>query len=496
MEGGHQPPKRNKQSEEGDGAEGEGGGGRLGVSTTSTDSLAGSVDNRPHSSGQQQQREQQGQQERQEQQEQQTQAASSETSASADEEGGKKKKFGYGYGKSTADDANDRQQQHRLSGYTFDAESGWYFNNMDPTWLFNMEQQVHFHTTAQQFFVMAEDGTLTPYVPPETSNPIPQEYRCAVLSVQSGLRSMQGRRPTQEDRHAVLDAVDGLQVHPCALYGVYDGHCGVDASEFCEKHLHEKVFAQLKQLATFDDDHIKSAITTAVEELDADFLRLAKMRKRMDGSCVLIACILGTKLFTAHLGDSRAILCRDNKAVRLTEDHKPEIERERKRIEQAGGRIVKIGRVYRTTLKTKEDKAPQVLLAVARSIGDLQLKQPSPIVSATPDVCVYDLQRYRDAFVVLACDGVWDVLSDDDVMSLVLDRHRQVVQATPDASDPGVLRHPSFDARAAASLIMTTAFDRGSGDNISVIVVALDWKADDEKEKEEKAEEEKKDVPK
>jgi len=82
------------------------------------------------------------------------------------------------------------------------------------------------------------------------------------------------------------------------------------------------------------------------------------------------------QLITANVGDSRAVLCRSGKAVRLSEDHKPDRKDERQRIEESGGSVLLIGQSWRCTkgkewgntrFKMPED---QLLLACSRSLGD------------------------------------------------------------------------------------------------------------------------------
>lgn len=154
------------------------------------------------------------------------------------------------------------------------------------------------------------------------------------------------------------------------------------------------------------------------------------------------------------------------------------------------------------------------------------MKSPRPLVSACPDVDCYDLLHGRDAFFVLASDGVWDVMSDDDVVSLIINRsvtygrekdgactfvclhlrafvcfglilhlaylrvvylslcfrNAEVVAEESDggsekgpSSDPGLMCHPNFTATDAAKLVVDTAYDRGSEDNITAVVVNLVW---------------------
>ena len=120
------------------------------------------------------------------------------------------------------------------------------------------------------------------------------------------------------------------------------------------------------------------------------------------GSTCVVAVVRGDKLVVANAGDSRAVLSRRGVAVEMSRDHKPMDDDERARIVKAGG-FVQEGRVNGS-------------LARSRAIGDLEYKQgkslppQDQIVTAYPELMEQTL-REGDEFLVLACDGIWDVLS-------------------------------------------------------------------------------------
>lgn len=113
-------------------------------------------------------------------------------------------------------------------------------------------------------------------------------------------------------------------------------------------------------------------------------------------------------LFTANVGDSRAILVRNNDAIRLTIDHKASLPEEAKRIQDAGGFI---GR----------NKRVNGVLAISRALGDHMLKENTAVVSAEP-YCVDTELTDADSYVILACDGVWDVMTDQYAVTFVLEQ--------------------------------------------------------------------------
>lgn len=113
-------------------------------------------------------------------------------------------------------------------------------------------------------------------------------------------------------------------------------------------------------------------------------------------------------LYIANAGDSRALLCRSDYLVEaLSIDHKPYLDFEFDRIVAAGGFVTKEGRVNGN-------------LNLSRSIGDLKYKQNpnipkyAQLISAEPDIKVVNIDDTEtDAFVLIACDGIFDVMSNE-----------------------------------------------------------------------------------
>jgi protein phosphatase PTC1 len=137
----------------------------------------------------------------------------------------------------------------------------------------------------------------------------------------------------------------------------------------------------------------------------------------------------------ANVGDSRVVLCRDGVAKRLTIDHRPNDIDEIRRVKDAGGTIV--------------NNRVNAILAITRAIGDVYLH---PMVTSDPYTCYVDLHYEHDKFLIIACDGVWDVLTD-----------QEAVDHIKDVTDP----------RVASQNLRDLAYSKNSTDNISVIVVRI-----------------------
>ncbi|MCJ1314002.1 Protein phosphatase 2C 1 [Agyrium rufum] len=143
-------------------------------------------------------------------------------------------------------------------------------------------------------------------------------------------------------------------------------------------------------------------------------------------------------LYTANVGDARIVLCRNGKALRLSYDHKGSDENEGKRITNAGGLIL--------------NNRVNGVLAVTRALGDAYMKD---LVTGHPYTTETVIQADIDEFLILACDGLWDVCSDQEAVDLI--------------------RH-TVDPQVASKQLVDYALGRFSTDNLSCMVVRFDNK--------------------
>ncbi|XP_061522612.1 protein phosphatase 1G isoform X1 [Phycodurus eques] len=132
------------------------------------------------------------------------------------------------------------------------------------------------------------------------------------------------------------------------------------------------------------------------------------------GTTAVVALIRGKLLIVANAGDSRCVVSERGKAVDMSYDHKPEDELELSRIKKAGGKVTMDGRVNGG-------------LNLSRAIGDHFYKRnkvlppEEQMISAMPDVKVLTLNDEHD-FMVIACDGIWNVLSSQEVVDFISKR--------------------------------------------------------------------------
>ena len=233
------------------------------------------------------------------------------------------------------------------------------------------------------------------------------------------LSSMQGWRVDMEDSHTAVLSIP--QLPNWSFFAVFDGHAGFKVAEYSSEHLLEVIlqqdaFKKLIRKVHVENDDIENAIKSAFFELDSSMRQNADAENGLDRSGSTSVCVLisPTHFYFINCGDSRGLLCKNGKVVFATADHKPCNPLERERIQKAGGSVM-LQRVNGS-------------LAVSRALGDYEYKStedrgPSEqLVSPEPDVTIIDRNEHEDEFIILACDGIFDVSSDEELYNFVRSR--------------------------------------------------------------------------
>ncbi|KAH9600686.1 PPM-type phosphatase domain [Trypanosoma melophagium] len=217
---------------------------------------------------------------------------------------------------------------------------------------------------------------------------------------------MQGWRLNMEDEH-VIDVTfpNGAEDSKEGLFCVFDGHSGKECATKCREWFPKIARAHITKRA---DD-------TTVVDFDSMYMQIDKLLEAQlgdDSGCTAVTVHITPDFITcASVGDSRAVLCRSGAAFALAHDHKPENADERARIEAAGGAV--------------SENRVNGQLAMSRAMGDFSYKQQKErdareqLVIAVPDV-IQTPREAGDAFVVLACDGIFDVLTNEELVEIVL----------------------------------------------------------------------------
>eukprot|EP00917_Polyrhabdina_sp_WS-2016_P028578 GHVP01060925.1.p1 GENE.GHVP01060925.1~~GHVP01060925.1.p1 ORF type:complete len:507 (-),score=102.40 GHVP01060925.1:51-1571(-) len=270
----------------------------------------------------------------------------------------------------------------------------------------------------------------------------------------------------------------------CVASAVFDGHGGSSCSEYCESHLLNNILGSFRQLKnrkrkipkmTFSSfvrhSHLVKLLTHAVVQgyflTEQNFKELSRRKKVQCGSCSLLSFLFGPdedglmKNVVIHTGDSRAVTFKaDGNTVRLTEDHKPNIEAESNRIQEMGGQVMKIQGIWRVMKKNENDT--YMGLAVTRSFGDFQMKTPQELITWKPEIGLYNVDLENDLFILLASDGVWDVISDQDACAIVANYIKESGNRDQKTMEE------------AAKLLSEHCKSLDSEDDISVVIQLLD----------------------
>jgi serine/threonine protein phosphatase PrpC len=258
--------------------------------------------------------------------------------------------------------------------------------------------------------------------------------------------SLQGKRESNEDQHVHILNLDGddKTMNPINFIAVFDGHGGKSVSRYLKDNLPQFFVNKLKKDIFTKQDKLTDYVFKVYDMIQT---KMKEQHPRAVQYCGSTACVtIQTKdknnknlIWVINVGDSRAIKCnRNNIAEQLTQDHKPNVPSEKKRITDLGGKIEFDGVDWRV-----KD------LSLSRAFGDIEC---TPYVTHLPQIYKYKISS-SDKFIVLACDGLWDVLTNQDVVDYI-----------------DSLKHNNYNGNYAKK-VAEYALDKGSMDNISVIIL-------------------------
>jgi len=333
-----------------------------------------------------------------------------------------------------------------------------------------------------------------------------------------GVSSMQGWRATMEDYHVaipslkVIDRRNGkteIELNDHAVFGVLDGHGGTFTAEYAGKNFNRILCSRKEwtEYVALDKSLrsespgiglLKKALTGAFVDIDEELSKIHRERiskfsnfqqrtssksngqrphsrnnsfrksgsrenrlpplpsyhsERIildrSGSTAVVVLLTPTHILCANAGDSRSILCRGGKALPLSFDHKPSNAVEQSRVNEAGG-FVRMRRIDGD-------------LAVSRGLGDFRYKLNDDLpwekqkVTANPDFIVCPRDYVRDEFIILGCDGIWDVLDNVSCATMV----------------QGILDEGEKDIGLVCEDVLDLCLERESKDNMTLCMVAF-----------------------
>lgn len=254
-----------------------------------------------------------------------------------------------------------------------------------------------------------------------------QEVECMHNGLRYGCCTDPGLREYMED--FVLCEGD-CPKEGAQLYAIFDGHGGVHAAEF----VHKCIARDLRMNCRAFDISVEGQLQLAIEKVFTSIHADLSQWCIYTGTTACLAVINDGLLTVANVGDTRCVLCINGKHERISFDHKPTLGKEMEYIVKNGGSVSE-GR-----LNGK--------LAVSRALGDGSMGKA---LNPRPDC--YQIRLTKEhKFIIIASDGLWDCVSDEEAVEIVI-RER--------VSD------------RAAMTLKDLSLKRGSTDNISILVIPL-----------------------
>ena len=211
-----------------------------------------------------------------------------------------------------------------------------------------------------------------------------------------------GERPYQEDRHIV----DEFTLPGFRFFAIFDGHGGDKVSNFLKIHFKNILFGLLNKKTLYSVTECTNCLYKTFEIVNSILPRHISM---FCGSTAIVVLQHQNYIHVANIGDSRAIMNEYNTPISLSKDHKPEDIEEHTRIVNSNGFVTKDGfgtcRVNGT-------------LAMSRAVGDFYLV---PYISNIPDVRSFIIDPAINNYIIMASDGIWDTISNQEVINFVYD---------------------------------------------------------------------------
>eukprot|EP01017_Pseudomicrothorax_dubius_P023902 TRINITY_DN2544_c0_g1_i1.p1 TRINITY_DN2544_c0_g1~~TRINITY_DN2544_c0_g1_i1.p1 ORF type:complete len:537 (+),score=106.58 TRINITY_DN2544_c0_g1_i1:68-1678(+) len=318
---------------------------------------------------------------------------------------------------------------------------------------------------------IAKAFELPDYEPPHVSTKSNDIVRGFGTTTNQGLY-----RTYNEDRISIVinylrpNEVATSSTKRTGFFAVFDGHGGSSCSEFLKNNLHTLIFH-----SKYYPQDVPHAIEEALQHLDSAFLDYVEANPHdvTCGSCSIFALMVDDMCYVANVGDSRAILSSlDGKIVsQLSVDHKPNDPGELKRLTEAGAKVAQLEFAVDDAGKDFVKFGPYRMfppgLSVSRAVGDIEGKDPKygglkNTLISTPDIFSFRLNPEND-FMVLASDGLFDVVSNEEVIKLVYET----------ASENFGKMDLHHLCGVCADNITKLALAKNSNDNVSVVMVAL-----------------------
>ena len=221
-----------------------------------------------------------------------------------------------------------------------------------------------------------------------------------------------------------------------SCFGIFDGHGGTEIPKYLSENFF-KTFQKNYNKLKNNKKNIKNIILNTFSDLDNQIIKKIK-NADMSGSTGTVVLInnISKNIYCANIGDSRCYYINDKNSILITQDHNCKNEEEANRVRGSGGQIF-LGRVYGSLILT-------------RSFGDNQFKDQGVI--SVPYIKIFNLDNVNINYIVLASDGIWDVVDDKLLFKISKDFK---------------------NSKDFCEYLVDYALKSGSRDNISCIVLKL-----------------------
>ena len=285
--------------------------------------------------------------------------------------------------------------------------------------------------------------------------------RHSLMQISIQQAETQGVRPLMEDRYVIHLFND------IAVFAVLDGHGGTTAADFAANLLIPTLRSEFEKIlgwganVNFTDSNpqppdaieaetvklLRESLVEAISRIEQETLKYLKCENDFSGTTLCVCICTRNTLIVANLGDSRVYVSRNGITRQVTKrDHNTREEHELARIEREGGFVNREGYLGG-------------LVQVSRAIGDLDPSSMEKIkgLSAVPDIIEFSFDKEKDEFVLVGCDGLWEVMHGQAAVGFVRKS----------------LKDSNGDLLKAADGLVKEAIEAKTSDNVTVVIAFL-----------------------